>query len=128
MTWGLIEGGRTSILSARVLRRKLVILPGVVFLAVCAGLWFYWLGRVRWMDRDEGMYGLAAELLTQGLHPWRDFLYPQAPLYPYILSSANSDLLGLRSVSAVFGAVMVGVLAWFWCHRRSVTAAVWGSL
>ncbi len=108
--------------------RKTTVFVCALSLGVIAGLWFDWLGRVRWMDRDEGMYALAAELVRQGQHPWKDFLYPQSPLYPYILASVGGEIPALRSISALCGGLMVGILAGFWAYRRSVTTAVWACI
>ncbi|MHC4695864.1 MAG: hypothetical protein ACYTFA_03865 [Planctomycetota bacterium] len=115
-------------LFSSMLHRKRTVFLFALLLAVCAGLWFYWLGRVRWMDRDEGMYALAAELVRQGQQPWKDFLYPQSPLYPYLLAPFHSEMVGLRSVSAMLGGLMVGILACFLAYRRTITSAVWACL
>ncbi len=124
----LLHGVTQTMLLSSMLHRKRTVFMSALLLAACAALWFYWLGRVRWMDRDEGMYAMAAELVGQGHQPWKDFLYPQAPLYPYLLAPFRSEMPGLRSISAVFGGLMVGMLACFLAYRRTITTAVWACL
>ncbi len=60
------------------------------------------------LNQDEGWYLLAAQNVYRGMMPYRDFLYSQGPVLPYVyglVSGAWSDagVLGGRLVTAVFG-------------------------
>src|SRR5438132_5432863 len=81
-------------------------------------------GRVRIMDRDEGFYAMAADLVRAGRMPWRDFLYPQGPLLPVLLAPVGSDVCRLRWTSALCAALLVAVLALHVGRRYSARTAV----
>ena len=71
------------------------------------------LAALRFVDVDEGSYAAAATLALDGVAPYRDFLYTQTPLLPYVYG-AWAELVGehwlvLRALSLVLGLV-VGVL------------------
>ena len=60
------------------------------------------------LNQDEGWYLLAAQNVSRGMTPYRDFLYTQGPVLPYAygwIAGAWSDagVLGGRLVTAVFG-------------------------
>lgn len=80
---------------------------------------------------DEGVYAAAAQLMLQGKHPYRDFIYAHPPLGPILLLPAIDyhftawgspiTLLLLRYSMTLYGALTVGLvflLAWrlwgFW--------------
>lgn len=67
----------------------------------------------RLVDGDEGYYLLAAKLVLQGQVPYRDFLYTQMPLLPYVyalfLAPTGVSWLGARVVAAII-AIAIGVL------------------
>jgi hypothetical protein len=72
------------------------------------------------VDNDEGYYGLAAKLTTQGEVPYRDFFYPQAPLLPYVYGAwmqvFGVSLEATRALSVIFalalGALICQHAAW----------------
>lgn len=53
-------------------------------LAVLTLVFFSIVGRNRFIDADEGFYLLASRLVFQHDIPYRDFLYTQMPLLPYL--------------------------------------------
>jgi hypothetical protein len=59
------------------------------------------------LTADEGWYLLASANVAAGQRPYRDFLFTQAPLVPYVygavLSVAGASLLSARIVSALMG-------------------------
>ena len=74
---------------------------------------------------DEGVYATAAQLLAQGKHPYRDFLYAHPPLGPVLLAPAvdyrfttwgsPTSFMMLRYASVAYGALTVGLvflIAW----------------
>ncbi len=93
-------------------------LTAVVLLHLAAALWF---AGHRPIDGDEGYYGLAARLVSEGQHPYADFFYPQAPLLPYVYAPAARlvgapQLPDLRYLSVAFGVAAVALLA-LWAGR-----------
>jgi hypothetical protein len=72
------------------------------------------------VDNDEGYYGLAAKLTVQGEVPYRDFFYPQAPLFPYVYGAwmqvFGVSLEATRALSVIFalalGALICQHAAW----------------
>ena len=98
---------------------------GFVVLAFAA----VWLGA---LNQDEGWYLYAAQLVSEGKVPYRDFFYTQAPVMPIVYAAFNSvwgsfGLLGARIVTICFGAAGVA----FFCAlaarlvprgRRSIAA------
>jgi 4-amino-4-deoxy-L-arabinose transferase-like glycosyltransferase len=74
---------------------------------------------------DEGVYATAAQLLAQGKHPYRDFLFAHPPLGPALLAPAvdyryttwgsPTSFMMLRYASVAYGALTVGLvflIAW----------------
>lgn len=49
-------------------------------------LYFGYLGQHRLIDYDEGFYLMAAELVAEGKVLYRDFLFNQSPLLPYLFA------------------------------------------
>jgi hypothetical protein len=63
------------------------------------------LAFLRFVDVDEGSYAAAAALALDGVVPYRDFLYTQTPLLPYVYGAWSAVLgehwLVLRALSLV---------------------------
>lgn len=82
------------------------------------------------MIGDEGFYSLAARNVMEGKLPYRDFVFTQMPLLPYVYGGWYS-IFGVsiesgRMLSAILGAGSV-VLIMGSCHRRAgVTAGIIG--
>ena len=60
------------------------------------------------INQDEGWYLYAARCVADGLHPYRDFFYTQAPLMPWVYSWFEGlwggfGVLGGRIFTAVLG-------------------------
>lgn len=93
------------------------------FAALALALVNVWFGP---LNQDEGWYLLAAQNVSRGMTPYRDFLYTQGPVLPYaygLLAGAWSDagVLGGRLVTAVFGflaAVFFALVAGELADRR----------
>ena len=99
-------------------RLTLLLLLVVVLHLLVAG-WFAW---QRPIDGDEGYYGLAARLVSEGETPYADFFYPQAPLLPYLYAPAAAaigapQLPDLRALSVLLSALTLGLVA-LWLHRQ----------
>lgn len=77
----------------------------VWFAVLALALVNVWFGP---LNQDEGWYLLAAQNVSRGMMPYRDFLYTQGPALPYVygfVAGAWSDagVLGGRLVTALFG-------------------------
>lgn len=61
---------------------------------------------------DEGYYHLAPTLVRQGFLPYRDFLWVQTPLYPYVYGGFQAllgpGLLAGRFLTALFSLLAIG--------------------
>ena len=83
----------------------------------------------RFVDGDEGDYAAAAGLVVNGDVLYRDFLYTQTPLLPYVYGAwgtlTDETWLGLRALSLVF-AVALAVLVYV--HLRRRVGAWWAAL
>jgi len=60
------------------------------------------------LNQDEGWYLYAAKCVSDGLHPYQDFFYTQAPLMPWFYSAFEGlwgrfGVLGGRIFTAVIG-------------------------
>lgn len=115
---------------ARRLAARAAALPTPVAYAVAAAfqlLVFLPIAAARPLDPDEGVYALSAKLAAHGKLPYRDFLYPQMPLLPYVygawLRIAGTSWFALRTLSVLF-AVGVGLLLFRHCRRWGLGAAV----
>lgn len=68
---------------------------------------------LRYVDGDEGFYLMAAKLSMRGTLPYRDFLYTQTPLLPYVWGPWSVVLgeswLAARLLAAFF-ASLIGLL------------------
>lgn len=53
----------------------------VLILSISVGVWF---ALNRLVARDEGFYAYAAQLVSEGSVPYRDFFFPQMPLTAYL--------------------------------------------
>lgn len=75
----------------------------------------------RYVDGDEGYYLLSSELVLDGALPYRDFMYTQMPLLPYLYGSwtaaAGDGWLAARLLSVLF-AVGLGVVLFHFALRR----------
>jgi hypothetical protein len=69
------------------------------------GIW------VRFVDHDEGFYLSAAYLISQGKWLYKDFFYPQMPLFPYLMAGVGkiagfsiliNRIIGLLSSLVIF--------------------------
>ncbi|WP_426162867.1 glycosyltransferase family 39 protein [Sandarakinorhabdus sp. DWP1-3-1] len=83
------------------------------------------------INHDEDQYVAAAALAGQGLLPFRDFLYLQTPLQPYVLGPLAAitpgwTLLALRLANAAFGlATIIGVYGALRRHGAGDRTAAW---
>ncbi len=76
------------------------------FYCVIALIMVFW-GR---LHVDEGFYHLIAALTADGHVPYRDYIYVQTPLYPYIYG-ALSNLFGQSFVAVRIYSVLFGFAA-----------------
>ncbi|MEZ4386241.1 MAG: hypothetical protein R3D98_01435 [Candidatus Krumholzibacteriia bacterium] len=93
--------------------RLVPTLVAVVLLHLVVAGWF---ALHRPIDGDEGYYGLAASLVSEGRQPYADFFYPQAPLLPYVYAPfarlvGAPQLPGLRLWSVALGGLALALLA-----------------
>ena len=71
------------------------------------------------LNQDEGWYLYAAQQVADGLTPYKDFMFTQGPVFPYVMSLFDPvvdrfGVLGGRIVNAVFGwssTLLAGILA-----------------
>lgn len=75
-------------------------------------------------DRDEGFSLMACRLAHEGKAVYRDFFYPQMPLFPTLYGSVlglvNFKIETARAVSAVlYGILAVSVGLFVWRRRKS---------
>ena len=87
-------------------------LISLVFAALLLGK--YVLARA--IDGDEGIYQYAAQLVHQGELPFRDFVYPQAPMLLYFFELTSDSLIGSRALS-VFFALLSLTMTFKICNR-----------
>jgi 4-amino-4-deoxy-L-arabinose transferase-like glycosyltransferase len=89
--------------------------------ALAQTLVFVPIALLRSADGDEGYYLLASELVMAGELPYRDFMYTQMPLLPYLYgvwtAVFGETWLAARLLSVLF-AVGVGVLLFEVARRR----------
>lgn len=64
--------------------------------------------------QDEGFYALAAKQVTQGMRPYRDFLYAQMPFLPYVYAAwfrvFGASIEAGRLLSVVLSVVGTGFM------------------
>ena len=71
------------------------------------------------LNQDEGWYLYAAQQVADGLTPYKDFMFTQGPVFPYVLSLFDPvidsfGVLGGRVINAILGwssIVLAGFLA-----------------
>ena len=90
------------------------------------------LAALRFVDVDEGSYAAAASLALDGVVPYRDFLYTQTPLLPYVYG-AWAEVLGehwlvIRSLSLALGLVTALLLTRQLFVRFGLRLALLGSV
>jgi uncharacterized membrane protein len=102
-------------ITARVfgLRRRRSAVIGLIGVALTAAM-FIPFALTRFVDGDEGIYGLVARLVIEGDVPYRDFAYPQMPLLPYAygawLTIAGESWTSLRILSALLAVALAALL------------------
>lgn len=66
------------------------------------------------VDHDEGFYGVAARLVSEGNVPYRDFFFPQTPASAFWwggwYAMGLRSLVGLRVVGALTGTAILAIL------------------
>lgn len=90
------------------------------------------LAMLRFVDVDEGSYAAAAALALDGVVPYRDFLYTQTPLLPYVYG-AWAELFGehwlvVRALSLVLSLTVAVLLTRHLVERFGVRLALLGSV
>ena len=85
-----------------------VAAPAVaVLILLLSSLYF---GLNRFVAPDEGFYLYAARMVQEGLVPYRDFFFPQAPLSPYLFAGWFA-LVGRGWIEARIFAALVSAAA-----------------
>jgi hypothetical protein len=91
--------------------KKPLLLAIITIVSVMYFLALAHYGQVRRIDGDEGFYSSAARLVWEGKAPYRDFVYNQAPLLPYLYSWVWAvhprSLESMRILSAFCGGIAV---------------------
>ena len=89
----------------------------------------YTLSILRPLASDEGFYAIAAQEVLKGKHPYLDFFYPQAPVFPYVYAVWLA-LFGVSWVSArCCTAAFLGVLGLvLYQLLTSITSRLWAFL
>jgi len=95
-------------------------------------IFFYSIGLIqlsqcRHIDGDEGYYASSVGLVAEGKTVYSDFIYPQAPLLPYIYSIVHfikASLASLRIFSALLSVLMVSLWGVFLLKQYPHTPAV----
>ena len=90
------------------------------------------LAALRFVDVDEGSYAAAGTLALDRVVPYRDFLYTQTPLLPYVYG-AWAELVGenwlvLRGLSLLLGVVIGALLTRHLYVRFGMWFALLGSV
>jgi 4-amino-4-deoxy-L-arabinose transferase-like glycosyltransferase len=93
-------------------RKHWLIAVGALSLLYFVGLLYY--AQVRGIDPDEGFYPNAAKLAWEGRIPYRDFMFHQGIIIPYVYSWIWAvhphSLVSMRFLSVGMGALAV----FFW--------------
>jgi hypothetical protein len=107
----------SSLLARAATARGRVLAPTAAFgiaVVLAQGLVFVPVAAVRFVDGDEGSYALAAKLVMRGELPYRDFVYGQMPLLPYVYglwtAVVGESWYGIRLLSAIFAVGIGGLL------------------
>jgi MFS family permease len=87
---------------------------------------------------DEGVYATAAQLVRQGKHPYRDFVYAHPPLGPALLAPATdyhftawgspTTFMLLRYASVAYGALTVGLVFLIGWRLWGIAGGIFGAL
>ena len=98
----------------------LAILLGLISIALlCSVFGYFALNRL--IARDGGYYLMAAKLVAEGRELYRDFFYPQMPLFPHVYGAwgyfVGFTWIKARLLSALF-AVLLGLLLYLNLNRR----------
>ncbi len=103
--------------------------PDTAALAAAAAV-FLPVALLRSIDGDEGSYLLAAKLAAHGDVPYRDFIYPQMPLLPYVYGAwsllAGESWYAARLLSALLAIALAAVLYAFAARRFGRRLALLG--
>src|SRR5437868_14392698 len=98
------------------LSRKWLVSILILF-GVLAVIHVYW----ERFTGDEGFYALSARNVLHGMKPYRDFLFQQMPLLPYVYAVwfkvFGTSIVSGRLLSAVLGLSSVALIA-LACERR----------
>ncbi|MDX6423441.1 MAG: hypothetical protein QOI67_912 [Gaiellaceae bacterium] len=90
------------------------------------------LAVLRFVDVDEGSYAAASALALDGVVPYRDFLYTQTPLLPYVYGAwaevVGEHWLAIRALSLAFGLVTALLLTRHLFVRFGLRLAFLGSV
>jgi len=96
-------------------RKHWLVVAGALSLLYLVFLLYY--ADVRGIDADEGFYPTAARLTWEGKIPYRDFMFSQGPLMPYVYgwiwAVHPHSLVSMRFLSVTLGAVTV--FLWGFC-------------
>lgn len=58
-----------------------------ILVFLCSFVYFYYLCvQLRFLTGDEGYFAYSAKAVAMGQTPYKDFFFPQAPLFPYFLA------------------------------------------
>jgi len=96
-------------------RKHWLIVVGALSLLYFVLLLYY--AQVRGIEPDEGFYPLAARLAWEGKIPYRDFMFSQGVLVPYVYgwiwAVHPQSLVSMRFLSVTLGAVSVFLWGYF---------------
>ncbi len=101
----------------------------VLIFSISVGVWF---ALNRLVARDEGFYAYAAQLVSEGSVPYRDFFFPQMPLTAYLcglgglLFGSSWDVY--RIISGLCFAGILWLVYLILCRSVGRGAALLGSL
>ncbi|RMG39307.1 MAG: hypothetical protein D6719_13665 [Candidatus Dadabacteria bacterium] len=99
----------------------------VLFAVIFCGF-YLWISAERIVAPDEGYYLYAARMVSEGFLPYKDFFYPQAPLFPFAYG-VLFKLFGCswhvaRFFSALL-ALITGALLARYCKRKWGAVGFW---
>jgi hypothetical protein len=105
-----------------VLQRWLMI--ALIIYCSLAFMHIFW-GR---LTGDEGFYALSARNVLRGMRPYRDFMFLQMPLLPYVYGGwfylVGTSVESGRILSAIFGASSIVLMASAAVRRGGMVAGV----
>lgn len=118
--------GRSQSSGSLISRRFLLATISLACLVYLLALFYY--AQLRPLDGDEGYYTTAARLVWEGKVPYKDFIYQQAILLPYIYSWIwgvhPRSLVAMRFLSATCGAAAVLLWGLWLVSSRRFSSAV----